>query len=133
MAHDKGQRVPLPTQGELLCRVMPGSKFTLQRDELRWWGWVTPSLISLTYKVRLTYRIGRRPAVQVMDPLLTTLPNVTLPHTYDGEELCLYFPDGKEWHDGMLLAHRVLPWISEWLYHYEIWLVTKQWNGGGIH
>jgi hypothetical protein len=31
----------------------------------------------------------------------------------------------------MLLATTVLLWAAEWLMHYELWLVTGQWHGGG--
>ncbi len=27
----------------------------------------------------------------------------------------------------------IIPWISEWFYYYENWLVTAKWLGGGIH
>jgi hypothetical protein len=30
-----------------------------------------------------------------------------------------------------LLAITVVPWISEWLIYYELWLVTGRWLGGG--
>jgi hypothetical protein len=33
----------------------------------------------------------------------------------------------------MLLCQTIVPWISEWLLHYEIWLVTGKWCAGGIH
>jgi hypothetical protein len=33
----------------------------------------------------------------------------------------------------MPLAMTVIPWISEWLYFYELWLVTGEWLGGGTH
>lgn len=54
---------------------------------------------------------------------------LTLPHIYPGNELCLYYPG--EWHDDMLLATTVIPWTAEWLMHYELWLVTGHWSGGG--
>jgi len=31
----------------------------------------------------------------------------------------------------MLIADTIIPWASEWLFHYEIWKVTKTWHGGG--
>lgn len=33
----------------------------------------------------------------------------------------------------MLIADTYIPWAIEWLYYYEIWLVTGEWCGGGIH
>jgi hypothetical protein len=31
----------------------------------------------------------------------------------------------------MLLAHTLLPWTAEGLLHYELWLITGTWTGGG--
>lgn len=31
----------------------------------------------------------------------------------------------------MLLSTTVVPWTAEWLIHYEVWLATGQWTGGG--
>ena len=31
----------------------------------------------------------------------------------------------------MSIADTIVPWTAEWLVHYEIWLVTGEWYGGG--
>jgi hypothetical protein len=31
----------------------------------------------------------------------------------------------------MLIADSVVPWASEWLFFYEIWLPSGEWHGGG--
>ncbi len=36
-----------------------------------------------------------------------------------------------EWKHDMLLSVTILPWIAEWLIHYELWLITGHWTGGG--
>lgn len=133
MAFIKRYCVPLIAQGELLRRMIPESHFDVEQGMLRWWGWITPSSTSVTYKVRLTFRVGQSPVVHVLKPELIIPVGEKLPHIYPGNALCLYFPDGKEWHGGKILAQTVLPWLSEWLYYYEIWAVTGQWNGGGTH
>jgi hypothetical protein len=58
-----------------------------------------------------------------------------LPHVYDyaAQRLCLYYPDGKQWNSSMQLATTVVWWIYEWLYHYELWLGSGEWKGGGVH
>ena len=89
-----------------------------------------PSPASQTYTVNLTYRHGRRPQVEVTEPPLTLHPGAdALPHVYPGNQLCLSYPG--EWTHDMLLAHTVVPWISEWLIHYELWHITGRWAGGG--
>jgi hypothetical protein len=80
-----------------------------------------PTPASRTYTVRLVYRHGRRPRVTVSDPPLALHPGAkALPHVYPGDELCLYYPG--QWNHDMLLAATILPWTTEWLIHYELWL-----------
>lgn len=33
----------------------------------------------------------------------------------------------------MALAHTIVPWACDWLMHYEFWLATGTWAGGGVH
>jgi hypothetical protein len=32
----------------------------------------------------------------------------------------------------MSIAATIVPWLSLWLYYYEVWLATGAWEGGGI-
>jgi hypothetical protein len=91
-----------------------------------------PTPASLRYTVRLAYRHGTRPKVTVTDPPLQPHPGARhLPHVYAGDDLCLNYPG--EWREDMLLARTIVPWTSEWLAFYELWLVTGEWLGGGTH
>ena len=56
-----------------------------------------------------------------------------LPHVYSTskQRLCLFFPNGKEWNRSHLISETIIPWASEWLYYYELWLITGEWLGGG--
>ena len=58
-----------------------------------------------------------------------------LPHVYDHvkQQLCLYYGPAREWTPDKMIADTIVPWASEWLLHYEFWLVTGIWHGGGIH
>lgn len=31
------------------------------------------------------------------------------------------------------ISRTIIPWAIEWLYYYEIWCVTGEWQGGGAH
>jgi hypothetical protein len=91
-----------------------------------------PTPASRTYIVRLTHRHGAPPQVDVIEPKLDLhLDADALPHIYRGDRLCLYY--SGEWDDSRLLSSTVLPWASEWLLHYELWLTTATWHGGGRH
>jgi hypothetical protein len=89
-----------------------------------------PTPVSRRYTVRITHRPPFDPDVDVLAPPLRLHPGAKgLPHVYPGHRLCLYEPG--EWKSNMPIANTVLPWTTEWLYYYEIWLVTGEWTGGG--
>lgn len=91
-----------------------------------------PTLISRRYSLRLKYELGLTPEVIVINPRLKKPSDkVALPHVYSGDQLCLNLPE--EWFPEMLIAHTTVPWASEWLFYYEIWLATGDWLGGGEH
>ena len=52
-----------------------------------------------------------------------------LPHVYSNGDLRLYLPG--QWNESMLLADTILPWTSQWLLYYELWLITGHWVGSG--
>jgi len=60
--------------------------------------------------------------------------NQTLPHVHSikQQHLCLHFLPEHSWIPQKHIGLTIIPWTAEWLYHYEIWLVTGNWNGGGI-
>jgi hypothetical protein len=82
------------------------------------------------YLVRIRQRHGQQPQVTVIEPHLELHSNATsLPHVYPGDELCLFYPG--QWRPDTLLSTSIVPWTAEWLMHYELWLVTGHWTGGG--
>ncbi len=102
------------------------------RDRIIWTGKLQPTSASVTYTVRVDHRMGQVPQVLVLDPPLERRPGEELPHVYRGDHLCLYY--GDEFDDSKdFIAHTIVPWASEWLLHYELWLITGEWYGGGIH
>jgi hypothetical protein len=95
-----------------------------------WVGPLQPTPISRVYKVKVEYQAGwTRPKVTVLEPPLREPDGPALPHVFPGEKLCLHFPG--EWRPNQLIASTIMPWISEWLLHYEIWKATGEWRGGG--
>lgn len=110
--------------------VLPAATGKIRNGELDCVMPIQPSPASQTYTVRLRYQTRRRPHVTVIGPQLTLHPEEqALPHVYPGDELCLYYPG--EWRHDMLLASTIVPWTAEWLMHYEVWLLTGHWTGGG--
>lgn len=102
---------------------------------LQWVGILKSSPIGDEYKVKLTYELGKSPNVFVLEPepLKLAVGKTKLPHVYDHKKqrLCLFYPDWKEWNSSKSIAQTVVIWAIEWLYHYELWLITGEWLGGG--
>jgi hypothetical protein len=108
----------------------------LGETELTWISTVTPSALSATYKIRLHYKRGLGAKVYVIEPKPLKLASgeSRLPHVYStpNQRLCLYYPTDQEWDNSMLYVHTLIPWACEWLMHYELWVCTGTWHGGGI-
>lgn len=106
------------------------------RNRLIWIGALKPTPISSEYTIKIEYTLGQQPKCYSYTPL--TIPKgKKLPHVYNQKEqqLCLYYPRGKNtsWDASKSIAFTIIPWASEWLFYYELWLATGQWLGGGIH
>lgn len=105
-------------------------------DFIQWDGPIQPTPLSAIYQVRIHYLLDASlPLIRVMSPGLDDARGV-IPHRYISGNLCLYFwKTGfiHEWMPHMPIAYTILPWATHWLYHYENWLITGGWQGGGIH
>jgi len=93
---------------------------------LTWTGSVQPTALSEEYLLRVTWD-GRRPRIHVLRPGLENADDTG--HTFPDGTLCLHY--NGEWSPGTLISGSILPWASEWLYFYELWLATGEWLGGG--
>ncbi|QQS33991.1 MAG: hypothetical protein IPM50_05290 [Acidobacteriota bacterium] len=75
---------------------------------------------------------GQHPEIRVLEPQLTLAPGAKrLPHIYPGKSLCLYTRSKQEWDSSKYVADTVIPWISSYLFYYELWLATGKWFGDG--
>lgn len=131
------RRVPLLHQAGALRSYFPGSKIIRDGEkEITWVHTLTPSPVSNNYKVKLHYHYREGIRIYVLEPqkLVLAEGKLLLPHVYSTPQqlLCLYDPEGNEWHSGMFYVRSIIPWASEWLYHYEIWAGSGKWHGGGI-
>ena len=122
-------------QAGKIKNLFQGSVIPINPNKLVWKYSLIPSPLSNTYEIKLVYIKGQNPNVYVLNPKLALHPNATkLPHVYDTNKqwLCLYYRKAREWKSSMLLAETIIPWTCEWLFHYEVWLSTGEWHGGGI-
>jgi len=131
------KRIPLVHQAGVLKSYFPDSKIVRFGEmEIRWTHAVKPSPLSATYTLHLRYKVGSGADIYVLSPspLKLAKGKTKLPHVYSTpkQKLCLYYPEAKEWAPSMYYAKSLIPWACEWLVHYELWLATGDWKGGGI-
>jgi len=133
MVQKNNRTLPLKVQRDALRAFDASAEIKCTDNRLTWTGTLTPSPVSLTYKVRVVYKLLEFPKVYVDDPELIIAHGTVLPHVYSTPEkkLCLYYRDQRGWTPAKLIANTIILWASEWLYHYEIWVATGIWNGGG--
>ena len=138
-------------QARWIRAVFPEFKVTLNASWMGVWeGPLTP--IMRRYRIRVTY-VRRRffetwtlgndyAAVQVVDPVIGLDPKEIgkwPPHIYFNKAdpqspwLCLYDPEERFWSPEEYIAETIIPWASDWLFFFEGWLATGEWEGGGRH
>jgi hypothetical protein len=139
MAMTKKKRISVHAQGGMLRHLFPDSTLKVVGYDkgLIWKGKLQPTNLSITYDIMVEYNIGCNPNIYVLSPSPLPLAKdaTKLPHTYNHEKqhLCLYHRLMNEWNERKMIAKTIIPWTSEWLLHYEIWVTTGTWYGGGIH
>jgi hypothetical protein len=114
----------------------PEGSASLNRTRLIWRQKVQPSIFSRVYELQVEYQPGGHPTTWVVKPSLRSLAgDRKIPHVYPrpDDPLCLYYSSAHEWNGTMSLAKTIIPWACEWLFHFEAWLYTNEWDGGGVH
>lgn len=123
-------------QSFLLQNSIPQAMVTAKPGRLECRINVRPTMISRMYQLRISYELGRHPVSVVASPNLGELTCERIPHLWhvDPYELCLYYQKIREWNPRMHISRTIFPWCLEWLFHFECWLATGHWDGGGtIH
>lgn len=138
MVMKKISKISIDEQVRLLLRYYPGSHVELNKNRgFSWIGDLRSSPIGDLYKIKILFERNKKPEIFVIEPKKLRLANgnLRLKHVYNHEsqKLCLYYPIDNEWNEGKMIASTIIPWAIEWLYHYEMWLITEEWLGGGIH
>lgn len=114
--------------------VYPHFEVQYSRESLLAKGKIQPTSRSCNYTIVIEYKYRCQPTIKVIEPqLMRNFNNEKIPHTYLGEFLCLYRPKYNEFKWSDFISATIIPWTSLWLYYYEIWHVTGEWEGGGEH
>jgi hypothetical protein len=94
-----------------------------------------PTTLSEEYDVKICFDKFLGVDVYVINKKLKIAKNRSkLPHIYppfNAQRICLYSPKKRQWTREKLLVSTIVPWASEWLQFYELWLVNGDWLGGG--
>lgn len=129
-------RLSLAQQYLFLKRDFHDGSGEIRGGRIIWRQPVQPTPISREYQLRLCYKLADSPRTIVERPRLVELANgKRIPHLYkqDPAQLCLYQPSYREWSPSRLLSETVIPWAVLWLFYFEDWLSSGEWNGGGEH
>jgi hypothetical protein len=144
---------------ELLLGKAPNHLFlSYQFPYILWTGLLRPRPNSKAYSVGIWYRplhytFWSMPRVQVSGEGIHC---GTHPHVNFDGSLCLFtpsprrddyvylwecycafkktgiWPGADEWNNySDLVADKIMNWTVDWLFHYENWLITGEWEGGG--
>jgi len=133
----RAKKLSMSQQACALRMRHPDAQCDIRGNSLNWSGELQPTPMSPVYSVTIDYEKGKWPNTKVVTPKLIVPEGGSLPHVYNAEEqrLCLFSPlgDRPDWDSSRSIAMTIIPWASEWLFYYEIWLATGEWIGGGIH
>jgi hypothetical protein len=94
-----------------------------------------PTALSREYDIQISYRKDETPDVFVLRPDIEMLAEGrSLPHVYRNPlRLCLYLPGSREWDSRKRIDQAIVPWTALWLFYFEEWLASDEWQGGGEH
>jgi hypothetical protein len=124
----------IPEQVAGIRSRYPNFQVSFNHLSLKAVGPLQPTARSCTYKVEVKYSLENKPEILVLDPKLTTnFRGDKIPHVYSGNKLCLYRPKYHEFTFTQNISETIIPWITLWLYYYEVWHNTGDWLGGGEH
>lgn len=94
---------------------------------------IKPTYESNEYLINIKHNKNEQPIVCVVKPNIYDLTKGKKPpHVYKFTQktckICLYMK--SDWNNKNYDSD-LIPWISEWLFYFEMWLITSKWHGGG--
>ncbi|MDE3838759.1 hypothetical protein C0966_05110 [Bacillus methanolicus] len=117
--------INLGLQNFAISKKFPSFRlFKDSHQNIYWIGKLQPSEKSPIYTVKIQYD-PYQPKVFVLEPEILR----SAPLRYGDNSLCLYHPNDNSYRPDMLISDTLIPWASEWLYFYNIWLEEGVWWG----
>ena len=94
------------------------------------------------YTLLIEHIFGYEPRIYVVNPIIDMSNSITI-HTYGLRSplsysrklprICVTLPQKHEWDGLMGFNETIVPWAIEWTEFYELWLISGEWHGGGVH
>lgn len=124
---------------ELLNLTCGNGNINYKKNSFYVRGWLRPTSSSRYYDVEVQYKRDGFPSIWVYGILSDNIKAKEIPHKYSYDlhknkvNLCLYRNKYHEYNRKALPSKNIVPWICEWLYFYELYLITDVWYGNGEH
>lgn len=122
---NKLRKATLFKEKTLIERYFDCFKCKVLGDMLTCTGYIQPTNLSITYKVKIFYETYGVPKVYIINPKIEYNKEI---HMYEDTRLCLYYPNDTPWKRSMHIHETIIPWISEWLIFYELFQITGMWK-----
>lgn len=117
----------LSYQQQLIEKHFPFLSCSIINKVLTCTGWVQPDGCSQPYKVKVEYVAGYEPKSTILSPRIEPHRDI---HMYQDHSLCLHYPPDMQWNEKVKIYQYTIPWISEWIVFYEIYLRNgHKWEG----
>lgn len=110
-------------QQELIEKAYDFLDCCIIRNVLICTGRIKPDNCVGTYKLKIECVAGLEPKTTILSPEIK--PSVKI-HMYKDHSLCLHYPPDMKWGLQTMIYKYTIPWISEWIIFYELYLI----NGG---
>jgi hypothetical protein len=116
-------------QKHLIEKHFPIFHCNLKCGKLECVGDISPTTYSTRYTVQICYTEWGIPEVRILKPEIKARSII---HMYSDGRLCLYHPPTQPWLSSNDLHKTIIPWTSEWLTYYELFLEEGKWLGPEI-
>jgi hypothetical protein len=111
----------------LIEKNFPFLKCSITNKVLTCTGWIQPEDSKGPYKIKIEYVAGCEPKSSILHPKIEPSKEI---HMYKDYSLCLYYPPDMKWDEKTRVYQYTIPWISEWIIFYEIYLLNGgEWEG----
>lgn len=107
----------------------PDFSTRVRGDNLISKGSIRPTDYSEKYTIMIKYRWNKSPQVIIVRPKIPIDKNA---HMYKDGTLCLYYWKEQPWQKTFHIHETIIPWVAEWLVHYEIYELTGKWLGDAV-